>query len=302
MPRRNPILTCLIVTVFLLIWLGACQPVDVTQPEEPTPQQQVTLNPGSPTSGAPQATEPQKTETDPALIEVLWEASPHANTYVLDDAGTNSTCARCHAPLDFVPSMDEMPDSCAACKFEVDDPPPTLAETDWQSIPCNICHEVKKGKVVAEYAWLAVPPIDEYAEVESTTELCLNCHIQVDIPGHETPDLAIAHKEFTCTQCHDAHSTLARSCASEDCHADTINPSTVIPGHDDDHSAIPCWVCHDGSGLAAGLDENESWITVLDPDALPFVSHNIIKETLCERCHYLGNPWNLSDEVLRTNP
>jgi len=291
----------LIVTVFLVIGLSACQPGDVTQPEELTPQQQVTTNPGSPT-GAPQVTEPQKTEIDPALIEALWEASPHAHTYVLDEAGTNSTCARCHAPLDFVPSMDDMPDSCAACKFEVADPPPTLAETDWQSIPCNICHQVKKGKVAAEYVWLSVPPIDEYAEVESTTELCLNCHIQVDIPGHATPDLANAHSDFTCTQCHDAHSTTAISCASENCHADTMNSATAIAGHDEAHSALPCWVCHDAAGLAAGLDENKNWVTLLDVASTPYVSHNIIKETLCERCHFLNNPWNLSGEVSKTTP
>lgn len=267
---------------------------------ELTPQQQVTSIPGSPT-GAPQVTEPP-TEIDPALIQVLWEASPHANTYVLDEAGTNSTCARCHAPLDYVPSMDDMPASCAACKFEVDDPPPTLAETDWESIPCNICHRVKKGVVDPEYTWLSVPPIDEYADVESTTELCLNCHIQVDIPGHETPDLANAHADFTCTLCHDAHSTTAISCASGDCHADTTNSSTAIPGHDEAHLAVPCWVCHDAAGLAAGLDENENWVTLMDVASTPYVSHNIIKETLCERCHFLNNPWNLSDEVSKTGP
>lgn len=300
MHRRTPIFTCLITTILLAIGLSACQPGEVSQPVELTPQQQVTSIPGSPT-GAPQVTEPP-TEIDPALIQVLWEASPHANTYVLDEAGTNSTCARCHAPLDYVPSMDDMPASCAACKFEVDDPPPTLAETDWESIPCNICHRVKKGVVDPEYTWLSVPPIDEYADVESTTELCLNCHIQVDIPGHETPDLATAHADFTCTQCHDAHSTTAISCASGDCHADTTNSSTAIPGHDEAHLAVPCWVCHDAAGLAAGLDENENWVTLMDVASTPYVSHNIIKETLCERCHFLNNPWNLSGEVSKTGP
>jgi hypothetical protein len=239
---------------------------------------------------------------DPALIKVLWEASPHAQTYVLDAAGTNSTCARCHAPLNFVPSMDDIPASCAACKFEVEPPPPTLPETAWESIPCNICHQVKKGEIDPEYTWLSVPPIDEYADVESTTELCLNCHIQVEIPGHETPDLANAHSDFTCTKCHDAHSTIAISCASEDCHADTINSSVAISGHDQAHSAVPCWVCHDAAGLAAGLDENENWVTLLNVASTPYVSHNIIKETLCERCHFLNNPWNLSADVSKVTP
>lgn len=263
--------------------------------------QQFTNDSRSPT-GAPQSTELPKAELDPALIESYWEAGPHAHTYVVNDDGTNSSCARCHAPLEFIPSMDEMPESCAACKFEIDDPPPLVAEADWESIPCNICHRVKKDKVDPEYVWLSVPPIDEYIEVESTTELCMNCHIRIDIPGHETPDLVNAHSDFTCTQCHNAHSTTARSCNSDDCHADYTNSFDIIPGHDQPHSNINCWVCHDASGLSAGLDNNENWVTLLDPGELPFVSHNIIKETLCERCHYLGNPWKLSEEVSKAIP
>lgn len=301
MHRRTPILTSLIVTVFLLIGLIACQQGEVSQPEELTQQQVITMNPGSPTR-APQITELPTKRIDPALIKAQWNASPHAQTYVLDSDGTNSTCARCHAPLNYVPSMDDMPASCASCKFDVEPPPPTLSETDWENIPCNICHQVKKDVVDPEYAWLSFPPIDEYVDVESTTELCLNCHFQVEIPGHDTPDLANAHSDFTCTQCHDAHSTTAISCASEDCHADIINLSVAIPGHDETHSAVPCWICHEAEGLAAGLDENENWVTLLNVASTPYVSHNIIKETLCERCHFLNNPWNLSADVSKVTP
>jgi len=199
--------------------------------------------------------------------------------------------------------MDDMPASCATCKFEVEPPPPTLAEADWESISCNVCHRIKKGVVDPEYAWLSVPPIDEYEDVESTTELCLQCHIEINIFGHETPNLANAHADFTCTQCHDAHSTIASSCASENCHADTLNPpSAAIPGHDDDHGAVPCWVCHDAAGLAIGLDDQGNWITLQDVSLIPYASHDITRQVLCERCHFLNNPWNLSNDVSKASP
>jgi hypothetical protein len=279
--------------------MTACQPGSETPPEQ-LATQEIPLNTGSPT-GAPQPTE-KATEIDPDAIRVLWDASPHAHTYVLDEAGMNSTCARCHAPVNYVPSMEDMPASCAACKFEVEPPPPTLAEADWNNIPCNVCHLVKKGVVDAKYTWLSIPPIDEYEEVPSTKELCLKCHIQIDVADHETPDLSNAHADFTCTQCHDAHSTKASSCASEDCHADILKPSAPIPGHDADHTAVPCWVCHDAAGLAVGLDDQDNWITLLPVSSTPYVSHNITRQTLCDRCHYLNNPWNLSVQASKSTP
>lgn len=293
MQRRTLILS-LIAAAFLAVGLTACQPGTETPPQgQASPQ--VPTNQGSPT-GAPQSPGSPTETVPPPLIQSQWEASPHGNTYVLDELGNNSTCARCHAPTSFIPSMDDMPESCAACKFEVDPPPPTIAQTDWDNVPCNVCHRVKKGEVQPEFAWLSIPPIDEYEDLSSTTDLCLKCHGQIDIAGHEMPDLANAHAAYTCTQCHDPHTTTA-TCASEICHADVLNPTTPIVGHDEDHQAVTCWACHDAAGLAAGPDEQGKWVTFLPASSTPYASHNIVKQAPCERCHYLNNPWNLSAEV-----
>ena len=297
--HRRTLFLFLIAAAFLVVGLTACQPGGETPPEE-LASPQVPSNLGGPT-GAPQVTvSPTETATDP--IQSLWEASPHAHTYVLDDVGMNSTCARCHAPINYVPSMDDMPESCATCKFEVDPPPPTIAETDWKNIPCNICHRVKKGVVEPQYAWLAIVPIDEYEDVASTTELCRKCHAEVEMPpDHAVIDIADAHAEYTCTQCHDAHATTA-SCVSENCHADVLKPSPPIPGHDEDHKMVACVACHDAASLEVGPDEQGNWLTFQPGSSIPFASHDIAKEALCERCHFLNNPWNLSEKVSEGAP
>jgi len=295
--HRRTLSLCLIATAFLAGGLTACQLGGETPPEEGS--QQVPSNEGSPT-GAPQITD-SPTVIDSASLQPLWEASPHAHTYVLNDSGMNSTCARCHAPINYIPSLDDMPASCAACKFEVAPPPPTIAEADWENIPCNVCHRVKKGDVDPNYAWLSIPPIDEYEDLATTTELCIKCHTVVDVAGHSGIDVAGAHAGYTCTQCHNAHSTEA-SCATENCHADVLNPSTPIPGHDENHKAVTCWACHDAAGLAVGPNEQGNWLTFQPASSIPFASHNIAKEALCERCHFLNNPWNLSADVSKITP
>jgi hypothetical protein len=290
--RKTPFL-CLMSAAFVIMWLAACQPGVEKTPED-LASQQVPSKEGSPT-GAPQSTV-NSTEIASASIQFIWEVSPHANTYVLDALGMNSTCAVCHAPLDFVPSMDNMPESCATCKFTVPDPPPTIAKTDWRNIPCTICHQMKKGKIDPQYAWLAIPPIDEYEDVATTTDLCNKCHADANVAGHTPVDVAGAHAGYTCTQCHDAHSTTA-SCSTGSCHADVLDPSTPIPGHDQDHKEVACWACHDGAGMAVGPNAEGKWLTLQSALSDPFASHNIVKEALCERCHFLNNPWQLSPDV-----
>jgi hypothetical protein len=296
--QRRTLFLSLTNAIFLAVWLTACQTVMETSPEELI-SQQVPTNEGSPTR-APQSTG-NPTEIAPDPIQSGWEASAHANSYVLDELGMNSTCARCHAPVNYIPSMEDMPDSCATCKFEIEPPAPLIAEADWEGISCNICHQVKKGEVDPEYAWLAIPPIDEYEDMATTTELCMKCHTVEDVAGHTGFELAGAHLANTCTDCHDAHSTAA-TCSSEVCHADVINPSTPIPGHDEDHMMVACWTCHDASGLVVGPDDEENWITFEASTLKPFVSHNIVKEAPCEHCHFLNNPWNLPADISTANP
>ena len=285
----------LIATAFLAVGLAACQPGTEALPPEEQASQQVPSGEGSPTRAPQSPGHPTQTVL-PSLIQSQWEASPHAHTYVTDELGTNSTCALCHAPLNFVPSMDNIPESCAACKFEVPPAPPTISEADWDNIPCNICHRVKKGVVQPDYAWLSIPPIDEYADLATTTELCLKCHGQTDLAGHGMSNLAHAHAGYTCTQCHDAHTTTT-TCSSEICHANVLNPTVPIPGHDKDHQAVTCWTCHDASGMAVGPADQGIWTTFLPGSSTPYASHDIVKQAACERSHFPNNPWNLTKKV-----
>jgi len=176
-----------------------------------------------------------------------------------------------------------------------------IAEANWSSVQCNICHRVKKGEVDPQYAWLAIPPIDDYEDLASTTELCVKCHVEVDVEGHMSVEVAGAHADYTCTQCHDAHATTA-TCATADCHPDVMEPSASIPGHDEDHQSVACWACHDADGLEIGIDEQGIWTTVVGESQEPFASHNTVKEALCERCHFSGNPWELSDDISSETP
>lgn len=238
-------------------------------------------------------------ELEPVPIDEAWLSSLHASSFVVADDGTNSTCARCHAPLNWVPSMDDMPESCTSCKFEVDPAPPFLQEEEWEHIPCKVCHKVKKDEVQEQIAWLEIAQIEEYADVTTTTELCQKCHTEIDLPLHELVVVSEAHADLACTDCHDAHATTA-TCSTSDCHADLSS----IPGHDEDHLMVSCAACHDADGLQVGPDEGQGiWVTFLPEsaaaggEATPHNSHNIQLAAACDRCHYAGNPWDLSESV-----
>lgn len=247
-----------------------------------------------------QAEEPVAVEPPPDP-DALWAASNHASTFVMADDGTNSKCARCHAPVQWVPTMDDIPESCLTCKFEVEPPPPVIAEADWEHVPCQVCHKVKKDEVKPEYLWLEIAAIEEYAEVASTTELCMKCHEAVDVPGHEEPLFTEVHQDQTCTDCHDAHGT-ASGCSKSGCHEDAMSPAEPLAGHDEDHALVSCLACHDAAGLEVGLNEDTGmWTTFLaagDAETpAPFASHQIQREAHCERCHFSGNLWGLSESV-----
>ena len=245
----------------------------------------------------------EASSSDPEIIQTSWGGSAHADTFILDETGNNNTCARCHAPIVWTPSMDDMPESCFACKFEVDDPPPLIAESDWVQIDCSVCHEVdKKGNVAPEYAWLEIAQIGEYAEVAAPSELCQKCHIESGLPGHVVAQVGGAHSGYECTDCHDAHDAAA-SCTSGGCHEDVLDAAAPIAGHDQDHEKVSCAACHDAGELSVDFDEEQGfWVTFAnDPveadQLIPLVSHNTVLEAPCDRCHYLDNPWGLSTEI-----
>jgi len=241
---------------------------------------------------------------DPAAIEVAWSSSPHANTFVLDTAGNNNACAQCHAPINWVPSIDDLPESCFTCKFELEEPPPLIPESEWMNVPCNVCHKVdKKDNILPEYAWLEIAPLGEYAEVATTTELCQKCHREIDLPEHELVQVGGAHADYVCTDCHNPHDMKA-SCGAIDCHEDVIEPVTPLAGHDEDHQLVSCVACHDADGLEVGFHEDLGLWTTFAPGSfgegatpVAYTSHNIVLEAPCERCHFAANPWGLSDSI-----
>ncbi len=232
-------------------------------------------------------------------IQAKWQESAHASSYVLDEAGKNDACARCHAPVNWIPSMEDMPESCYACKFEIDPPPPLINEAEWTHIECKVCHQVKKDRVEPEIKWLEIAQIEEYTAVESAQVLCLKCHAPADLPGHVNIAVGGAHVEMACSDCHEAH-TLAASCAESGCHETMESASTSTPGHDADHAGVSCSACHDAAGLEVGPDETGTWVTFApqaeSTAATPrtFTSHDTALEAPCQRCHFADNPWGLS--------
>jgi len=238
---------------------------------------------------------------DPLAIQSAWQSSSHADTFVLDASGQNNSCARCHAPINWMPAMEDLPESCFACKFELEPPPATISEADWTNVPCKICHKVdKKENILPEVAWLEIAPLGEYASVATPSELCLKCHAAVDLPLHPAIEVAGAHTGYECTQCHSPHDTQA-SCDTAGCHKQSTTP---IPGHDADHQAVSCVACHDGGDLEVGLNqETAQWVTFAPGAAdagigsFPFTSHNVIRDAPCERCHFPDNPWGLTGSV-----
>jgi len=302
--RRISLTLCAIPAALLLISLamGACSPSD--SPTSPTAPPEATLSAGAATREPAEAPKPTEVQPDPDAIPRAWEEGPHAATFVVDADGKNSSCARCHAPANWIPTMDDMPETCLTCKFEVDPPPPYIAEEEWTGVECKICHRVdKKGVVESEVAWLEIAAIDEYAEVTSPSELCEKCHTEADLPDHRPISVTGAMAGFSCTDCHDAHDTSA-TCAASGCHEGLLETEPPIEGHDEEHQAVACVACHDAGNLDVGpWEEQGIWTTFLsmategEASIVPFTSHNIQLEAECTRCHFADNPWGLSDTV-----
>lgn len=237
---------------------------------------------------------PPERPKDPETIQVVFAQSPHQDTYVEGNDGKNSSCARCHSPANWTPSMEDMPESCYACKFEIKPPPPVVEKSEWQNLECRVCHRVNKSNVEPEYVWLEIPPIEEYAEVGSPSDLCYKCHTVVDVEGHNGTEVEGAHTGMECTDCHDAHETTA-SCNTPGCHK-SIDEGTTPPGHDDDHVLVQCGACHDATRMDVGPGDEGEWTTFAESGNAR-TSHNTVLEAPCDRCHFPGNSWGLSEGV-----
>jgi hypothetical protein len=223
---------------------------------------------------------------------------------VLADSGRNDRCARCHSPAEWLPGPEDIPESCLTCKFDVDEPEPLISEEGWGHVDCRTCHRVKGDDVESDYAWLDIAVIEEYIDLDSTTDLCRKCHEEEDVLDHKPAVLLSEdHQDLSCTECHDAHQTVA-NCTDSDCHADIVAAAETIAGHDTDHQLVSCMACHDAAGLEVGpLEESGVWVTFTTIPAgdaqvtVPHSSHQTQIEVACDRCHYAGNAWGLSEEV-----
>jgi hypothetical protein len=261
-------------------------------------------------SQAPQQEDSQADENQSQLsdeeiqeaIQIKWDNSSHAAAFVLDESNENNRCAKCHSPINFQPTLDDLPESCFSCKFELEDPEPFISEQDWTNIPCMVCHEVgKKDKVDPEFKWLEIAQLEEYGEVGSATDLCQKCHVGDGFSNHGgIQDLGV-HQDMMCTSCHDAHSTQA-SCLDAGCHEGIMEPS--ISGHTEEHSTVACVACHDASGMMLDYREEDNLfstkavISTEEGESIFFFSsHNLQLESSCDRCHFVGNPWDIAESI-----
>lgn len=293
-------------TVFLF---AACSP----KPTEAIPSFAPTPTEQTPLAVTASAATPTEAGIDLAPIEAAWMGSPHGNTYDLGK-GPNTFCARCHSPENWDPAAKpDQPPNCVSCKFPFDSEVrvaasnPLVPQADWKDIGCVVCHTTDDGSVKPDIAWFNT--VTGYHEtVTSTTELCEKCHTDTETIRHRRDLGQAAHADFTCTNCHDPHTTAA-SCGAPGCHPTVGGESTPIPGHDADHASVTCVACHDASGLDVGPVEGENvWITFRTTELLgranteAYQSHALQRSVMCERCHYPENPWGLTAPVETAEP
>jgi hypothetical protein len=303
--------------VFVLL-LTACQ----TEQNEPevvnnTNEEEVV----EPTDTPPPPTPEPTPLPDQSMYHTAWEEGPH-DTYDLGH-GPNTWCARCHSPQNWDPeAIIGPPPDCFTCKFPTDEelriaPGNDLVlEEDWVAISCNQCHVVDENGIAGENAWLN-PISMEYQEVATTTELCEKCHVTTtgnsfgSAVDHQITLGGSAHLNYGgflgdvpppqyCSDCHDPHTTEPLACT--DCHdvlaSETHAVANIML------NTVSCMACHDAEGYDVGPHpsdpDNELWTTQETtmgrggPSTSAVVSHSIVYEVSCTRCHFEENAWGLT--------
>ncbi len=297
--------------LLLAVILAGCQPTEVIKEVEVTVVVEPTAVPPTPTA------EP----ADQTAFHVAWESGPHS-TYD-QGRGPNDWCARCHSPQNWNPEATiGRPPNCVSCKFPgqdiiVGDGNVLIPEEEWKAIPCETCHMMEDG-IAGEIAWLN-PIAMEYVSVSSTTELCEKCHVTTTGNAfgsgvdHKITLGGSAHLNYGgfigeeappsfCTDCHDPHTTEPLGCV--DCHAEDIEqPEHAFGAFASMRDTVTCMACHDASGADVGPHPDEDidlWVTTLTemgrsgPTTSAIVSHSIVYEVACDRCHYVDNEWSLT--------
>jgi hypothetical protein len=232
-------------------------------------------------------------------IELRWEAGVHAQTYVVDEKGTNSSCAQCHAPIEWQPLSSELPPSWVQAGLKGLSVPAAIAEATWPGVACEVCHPQPRDQITGEIGWLSIPSKSMYEEMDTSTRLCQTCHLPDPGGDHTALVFEGVHSELTCTDCHDAHNGSA-SCGTTTCHQPFAEECEVIETHDKPHREVTCSGCHDGLGFPIGWNEERGkWDTfnggdpLIEGQAKAFSSHALVLEVDCDRCHAPGDhPWD----------
>lgn len=307
--------------LLLALALGACQPAATPEPTEPPP----------PPTAKP--TEPPTPLPDQSAFVAAVEGNAH-NVYDLGH-GPNTWCTRCHSPQNWDPeAFQGPPPACFTCKFpheeemRVAEGNPFVPEEEWVGVPCETCHRVDTNGIAdAAIAWFN-PVKQEYQEVNTPTELCEKCHVTTtgnsfgSAVTHKITLGGSAHLNYGgflgdvppptyCSDCHDPHTLEPKQC--EDCHADVLTSDTHMKGYNAIMlPKVTCMACHDASGLDVGPHPDEEmggiWVTQETtfgrggPSTDYVLSHSIVFEVACDRCHSKGNVHGLSTLDSDGNP
>lgn len=179
----------------------------------------------------------------------IWSGSPHAHTYALEK-GPNTYCARCHAPVnwDYQAKIDPPP-NCVTCKFPHESEirigvnNPLVPEEQWRNIGCEVCHRMEDNRVSPEVLWLD-NSTGYYETIATNQDLCEKCHVTSGMIQRGILFGEHTHQGYSCTDCHDPHSTMA-SCVNSGCHANVLAES-LLPSsqHANLTNSEQCLVCH----------------------------------------------------------
>jgi len=310
----------LLVTFSLV--LTACQ-TETPAPTEPPVEPTEALP--EPTEAPPEPTEvpPEPTAVPPPDQSAYYEAvtGNMMNTYDLGH-GPNTWCTRCHSPQNWDPAAFQgPPPTCFTCKFaheeemRVAEGNPFVPEEEWVGVPCETCHDMSLGYSTGEMAWLN-PITMEYQAVATSTELCEKCHVTTtgnafgSAVDHKITLGGSAHLNYGgflgdtpppqyCADCHDPHTLTPKQCV--DCHE--FDSTTHAQGFYPMMEIVTCMACHDASGLDVGPHPDEEmggiWVTQVTtmgrggPETEFVLSHSIVYEVSCDKCHFEENPWGL---------
>lgn len=232
---------------------------------------------------------------------LAWQAGPHAAGYDLGK-GPNTYCARCHSPQNWDPAAKiDTPPNCVSCKFpheeevRIAEGNPLIPEEDWQGISCDVCHSMGVDSTEMGVAWHDA--VTGYSEnVASPTDLCEKCHHDTETLRYKVDLGNQAHVDFTCTNCHEPHSTRA-SCGNVGCHDDVVAVMAIYnPTHLGISDNAVCVECH-----IRGMDEHTMYVKELGTDdclschinlvEIPITSavqlgHTVYHQSVsCSACH-----------------